>query len=346
MHNGTMASLALDPTLTDEELMDVLARGGQEALGPLYGRYAGLIFHVAAQRLDRAAAEEIVQDVFLSIWRAAATFDSTRGSFRPWVLRLTDWRVLSELRRRKRRPNEGPSDGADPLGHMPDHDAGPEERASQAERGEAVRTALEMLPPKQREALVLAFLDDLTHQQVAHTLDVPLGTAKTRIRDGLHRLRPLLTPVAASLVLAIVAGVGVIRSVLLDRTLDRSEHAVALLTSSDTQTTRVEGVAGAPAGMHGNYRMRPGAAVAVFSVSHATLRTDGATYQAWARIAGRWMSLGTFQPDANAEATLVAAGPELGTPPDAIAVTVEQSGGASTPGDRVVLEWPAPEAGS
>src|SRR5438270_2591151 len=90
--------------LGDEELMGQLAAGRQEALGPLHGRYAPLIFGLAAQTLDRAAAEEIVQEVFLAVWRKAATFDPARGTFRAWVLRIAHLRVINELRRRGRRP--------------------------------------------------------------------------------------------------------------------------------------------------------------------------------------------------------------------------------------------------
>src|SRR5215472_2210732 len=74
--------------LSDEELMLHLAAGEQEALAPLHSRYAPLIFNLAAQSLDRAAAEEIVQDVFLAIWRKAETYDPARGALRPWLLRI------------------------------------------------------------------------------------------------------------------------------------------------------------------------------------------------------------------------------------------------------------------
>ena len=89
-----------DSILSDEELMIQLAAGRQDALGPLHGRYASLIYNVAAQSVGGAAAEEIVQDVFAAVWRKADTFDSSRGTFRVWVLRIAHHRVLNELRRR------------------------------------------------------------------------------------------------------------------------------------------------------------------------------------------------------------------------------------------------------
>src|SRR5437868_12342088 len=98
------------PQRSDEELMRDLASGHQDALGPLYSRYAALVFHLGVQSLDRAAAEELVQEVFLTIWRGAPTFDPSQGAFRPWLLRLTHWKILNELRRRRRRPAAKQSD--------------------------------------------------------------------------------------------------------------------------------------------------------------------------------------------------------------------------------------------
>jgi len=92
-----------DPILSDEELMSQLAAGRQDALGPLHGRYASLVYNVAAQTIGGATAEEIVQDVFVAVWRKAGTFDPSRGTFRAWVLRIAHLRVLNELRRRGRR---------------------------------------------------------------------------------------------------------------------------------------------------------------------------------------------------------------------------------------------------
>src|SRR3954471_8847188 len=174
---------------SDEELMGELAAGRQEALAPLHGRYAALIFNLAAQSLDRPAAEEIVQDVFLAIWRKAETYDPARGALRPWLLRIAHLRIINELRRRGRRPQLLPDPDGLHYTTALDQRPQPEEEAWQEYRRAVVQEAVEHLPPPQQQALRLAFFDDLTHEQVASFLNIPLGTAKTRIRTGMQKLR-------------------------------------------------------------------------------------------------------------------------------------------------------------
>ena len=219
---------------SDEELMSRLAAGRRDAIGPLHGRYASLAFAIAARSLGRAAAEEIVQDVFVAVWRKADTFDPSRGTFRSWVLRITHLRVLNELRRRGRRPQvEADPEGLH-LGNVPAAGPGPEEEAWLDHRREIVRAAVEALPPPQRQALRLAFLEDLTHQQIADFLDLPLGTAKTRIRAGLQRLRAHLAPLlAAGILVAGLLATALIREGMWQATLRRDEAALRLVTSSD-----------------------------------------------------------------------------------------------------------------
>jgi RNA polymerase sigma-70 factor (ECF subfamily) len=181
----------------DEELVRRLAEGRREALEPLHKRYGPLLTTLAARQLDRPAAEEIVQDVFLSVWQHAASFDPRRGSVRPWIVQITRRRIINELRRRRSRPRpEADPDGvlleraADDAPEVADQLVGDERRT-------AIRDALRVLPELQREAVAMAFLDELTHEQVASALHVPLGTTKTRIRSGLLRLRIELMSLAS-----------------------------------------------------------------------------------------------------------------------------------------------------
>jgi RNA polymerase sigma-70 factor (ECF subfamily) len=329
-----------DPVRSDEELMADLASGQQDALGPLYSRYASLVFQIGVQSLDRAAAEELVQEVFLTIWRGAGSFDPNQGAFRPWLLRLTHWKILNELRRRRRRPSTADDD--DPLEHVVDRAPGPEERAWQTEHEHIVKSALAALPPKQRQAIALAFLEDMTHEQVARTLDVPLGTAKTRIRSGLHLLRSHLAPMAASLLGLGLAVVG-FRLVQTQTMLDRDARAIAMVTTSDLVPLRLTPAAsatGVPAGAHANYRGRSGTDLAVLSTELLPPAPTGQTYQAWARHGDAWTSLGTFVPNAEGAAQVIAQDSALVSTPDAVEVTLEPGSGSRAPSGQAVLVWP------
>jgi RNA polymerase sigma-70 factor (ECF subfamily) len=332
---------SFDPARTDEELMVDLASGRQDALGPLYGRYASLVFQIGVQSLDRPAAEELVQEVFLTIWRGADGFDASQGAFRPWLLRLTHWKILNELRRRRRRPTTRSDADDDPLQDVADVEPGPEERAWQTEHEDIVKSALAALPPKQRQAIALAFLEDMTHEQVARTLDVPLGTAKTRIRSGLQILRSHLAPMAASL-LALAFGVVGFRLIQMQAAQDRQARAIALVTTSELTPLRLTPVNTqvAPPGAHANYRGRGGNNVAVLSTELLPPPPSGKTYQAWARHGSTWTSLGTFAPNADSTAQLIAEDSALATAPDAVQITLEPSSGSRSPGAEVVLAWP------
>lgn len=324
----------------DEDLMRDLAGGQQDALGPLYGRYASLVFQIALHSLDRAAAEELVQEVFLTIWRGAASFDPSQGAFRPWLLRLTHWKVLNELRRRRRRPSESTED--EPLQEFVDGAPGPEEHVWQIEHETIVKSALQALPPKQRQAIALAFLEDMTHEQVARTLDVPLGTAKTRIRSGLQIMRAHLAPFAATLLSVALALVG-FRFVQTQVMLEREQRAIALVTTSELTPLRLTPAAsavGIPQGAHANYRGRSGVDVAVLSTELLPSAPAGQTYEAWVRHGATWTSLGTFTVDAQGTAQVVAQNAALVETPDAVQVTLERSAGGSAPSGEVVLAWP------
>jgi len=329
--------------ISDEELMGQLASGRQEALGPLYSRYASRIFHLAAQTLDRASAEEIVQDVFLAIWRKADTFQPERGAFRSWLFQIAHFRILNELRRQNRRPEAEPDPDGLHLTALPDPDPGPEELVGRAEEQAALRAALEGLPPAQRRALDLAFFDDRSHQEVAAELELPLGTAKTRIRGGLQKLRAALIPSVATLVISVL-GLGALlgtryRSEQAARQLD--ERALALLTSSETMTLRMAPAPGVPARAHGDYRSRAGAMLAVVNLSFVPPLPVGQTYQVWARHNGTWTSLGTARPDAQGYARFIVEGRALAVLPEALEVTVEPGAGSGAPTGPVIVAWPA-----
>lgn len=324
---------------SDEELMHELALGRQEALGPLHSRYAALIFNLAAQTLDRAAAEEIVQDVFLAVWKKADTFDPARGTFRPWALRIAHLRIINELRRRGRRPIAAPDPEGLRLMALPDESVPPDEAAWREYRRSAVQDAVAHLPPPQQQALSLAFFDDLTHEQIATFLNLPLGTAKTRIRAGLQKLRVYLTPLLI-VVLTLLAGLLValgIRDQGQQAAVARELRALRLVTSSEVVPMRLNAAPGIPTKTHATYRGLPGVPTAVMTFENFPPAPVGQTYQVWARHNGQWFAIGTMRPDAQGNALLIIERPEIATPPEALQITLEPARGSPAPSGPVVV---------
>jgi RNA polymerase sigma-70 factor (ECF subfamily) len=329
----------------DDDLIRQLVTGQQEALGPLYARYAPLIFNLAAQSLDRVAAEEIVQDVFLTVWRRADTFDAERGTFRSWALQIAHNRIVNELRRRNRRPRTGAQDDTLELESVPDGDPDPAERAWRSFQREVVQAAFDELPAHQRQPLGLAFFEDLTHEQVAAVLNLPLGTTKSRIRAGLQRLRGKLGTVVAVVAIGGLAAALGLRAQQWRSDFARDERALALVTSSDTQSARlvvVPSAVGVPADAHAVYRGQNGASIAVMTFSNLPTPPTGDVYRIWVRHGDTWTALGIVEPDAHGSARLILEGPNLATFPDSLEVTREPSTEGFTPGDAVMIAWPAP----
>jgi RNA polymerase sigma-70 factor (ECF subfamily) len=165
------------------EILRQLAAGDRHALGSLYDRYAGLVNGLALRILrDTSDAEDVVQEVFVQVWRHASRFDPARGTPEAWLCTIARTRALDRLRRRVSRREDG--EAAIPgLSEQP-----------QREEGLAVRKALDGLSEDQRRALELAYYEGLTQSEIARTLGEPLGTIKTRIRTAMLRLRETLAP--------------------------------------------------------------------------------------------------------------------------------------------------------
>lgn len=322
----------------DEALLADLSRddgAAERALGLLYRRFAPVILRMASRGLgDDAAAADVVQDVFVGVWRSAATFDPARGPARAWILRAAANRIANELRRRDRRPGDGALD----VDALAAEDRGPAEEALAAYRRRVLRDALDELPDAQRRALVLAFVDDLTHQQVATALGVPLGTIKTRIRSALGTLRRRLAPAAAALAaLLLVAGVWLART-RSDLALD--EAALSLVTASDAANLRLGPVGPVAPETHARYRGRPGAGIAVITLSSFPPAPDGARNVVWVRHEGRWAALGFVETDAAGNGRATLAVPHDGVLPERIVVTRERGTPGTEPGGTIVAAWP------
>jgi RNA polymerase sigma-70 factor, ECF subfamily len=166
-------------------LLRRLAAGDHAALGEFYDLYAGLANGLALRILrDTSEAEDVVQEVFVQVWRQASRFDPERGTPEAWLCTMARTRALDRLRRRTSR-REDPGDPSSAATESP-----------RTEEALAVRKALEGLTADQRRALELAYYEGLTQSEIATRLGEPLGTIKTRIRTAMIRLREVLGPVA------------------------------------------------------------------------------------------------------------------------------------------------------
>jgi RNA polymerase sigma-70 factor (ECF subfamily) len=173
----------------DEALLALAAREDEGALAALYDRYGRVAYGLALRIVrDPALAEDAVQEAFLTVWRAAASFRSDRAKPSTWILTLVHRRAVDVVRREERRraaPLEG-NEEPDAYGLATD------EEIELTDRRRLVQEALRQLPDDQREALELAYYGGLTQSELAERLSVPLGTIKSRMFTGLRRLRDLL----------------------------------------------------------------------------------------------------------------------------------------------------------
>jgi RNA polymerase sigma factor (sigma-70 family) len=330
----------IEKDVTDEALMRDLASGQQDAIGLLYARYAPTILGMAALALGRPTAEDIVQDVFLAVWKNAPTYDPKLGPVRPWLLQIAHYRIANELRRRSRRPQIQADPDGERLASIPEPGPGQSDEVWNAYRRSALKRALEELPPPQRQALGLAFFEQLSHDEIASALKLPLGTAKSRIRAGLRTLRHRLAPLVAAL-----AGIAILGAVALrlfsGRTeLARDERALTMVTSSDFQALRLTAPGAPESGIHGVYRYRPGSQTAIFTISNFPPAPAGRVYRAWALSGGAWIPLGDARPDASGHARQIAEHPALASRPDRLEVTLEPEIGGTAPSGPILIAWP------
>ncbi len=182
---------ASSPAPTDLELIERIRQGDQAALDLLYGRYSSPVYSLVWKVLQNSEeAEDVALDVFWQVWRQADRYDPARGAPPAWIFTLARSRAIDRLRARSRREDrtisiDDPNVYFDPL----DENATPDQVVSFRQSRDAVRAAMSKLSDAQREAVDLAFLKGMTHVEIAERLGQPLGTVKTRIRQGLIRLR-------------------------------------------------------------------------------------------------------------------------------------------------------------
>jgi RNA polymerase sigma-70 factor (ECF subfamily) len=174
------------PTQDDAALLALVQRGDESAMASLFDRYSKIVYSVALRVLrDPASAEDVLQEVFMQIWRNPNSFVATRGSLGGWLAVVARNRSIDALRRKR------PSEQVDDMALASNYNLGDEaERNSLMEKARGV---IRLLPMEQRKTLEMAFFDGLTHSEIAEMTGDPLGTVKTRIRSALTSLRKAFT---------------------------------------------------------------------------------------------------------------------------------------------------------
>lgn len=174
----------------DEALIERVKSRDEGAFALIYDRYERLAYSLARRILgDDIGAEDVVQEVFLDVWRRAESFDARRGRLRTWLLSMVHHRSIDAVRRRRGLPT--PDSASLAAQAATDVDDVWKAVAASVD-AEAVRGALDSVPEEQRRAIELAYFGGYTHREIADVTGVPLGTVKGRIRIGMEKLRGLL----------------------------------------------------------------------------------------------------------------------------------------------------------
>jgi RNA polymerase sigma-70 factor, ECF subfamily len=170
---------------SDLALVTAVRSGDQDAMAALYHRYSPIVYSVALRVLqDTGAAEDVLQDIFMQLWRNPGAFDASRGNMGAWLAVIARHRAIDRLRRRR------PENDIEDVVISVELDLATE--ADRSRTLDKIRAALRTMPPPQRSALEMAYFEGLTHVEIAEKTGEPLGTIKTRIRTGLFSLRKVL----------------------------------------------------------------------------------------------------------------------------------------------------------
>ncbi len=176
----------MNSPLDEIELMRKIAGQNQQAFHALYQQYGKAIYSLAYRVLQNSTlAEEVTQDTFLKVWRQAAHWDPDKGKLKNWLLTIAQFTAIDRLRQERRQPHLYP----DPIEEAEEtHILGGE---AHWQDGTVLKLLIARLPDEQSRLIDMAFFQGMTHNDIANTTQIPLGTVKTRLRSGLQKLREL-----------------------------------------------------------------------------------------------------------------------------------------------------------
>ena len=178
----------------DLALIAAISEANPQALEALYDRYSAIVYRMALRIVkNQELAEDIVQEVFWRVWRRSGSFERERGRVAQWLFGIAHNLCIDELRPSRSRPLSVYEDVEHPLiQQLHDQRIGVANTVWHGEQRRVIASALQKLPAAQRQAIELAYFSGMSHQEIAVKLDRPLGTIKTRVRLGLHKLKSLL----------------------------------------------------------------------------------------------------------------------------------------------------------
>ncbi|MEX0680486.1 MAG: sigma-70 family RNA polymerase sigma factor [Balneolales bacterium] len=176
-------------------LLTRIAEGDEEALARLYDLYSGILFGLIRTIVKNSeTAEDLLQEIFLLIWKRAASFDPSKGSVYTWLITLTRNKSIDKIRSKSYRMQQQhlSDEQAMPFSILVSNEKSPHESMWLDEKTEIIKNALNKIPAKQRKVIEIAFYEGLSQSKISEMYHIPLGTVKTRMRQGLEKLQVLL----------------------------------------------------------------------------------------------------------------------------------------------------------
>ncbi len=179
----------------DVALLERISKGDEAALAQLYDLYSAILFGLIRTIVNnREIAEDLLQEIFLLIWDHAGSFDASKGSVYTWVITLARNKSIDKIRSKSYRMQQQHVSGeySAPFATLVSNEKSPHEMMWLDEKAEILKNALNNIPAKQREMIEIAYFEGFSQSKIAETYNIPLGTVKTRMRQGLDKLQALL----------------------------------------------------------------------------------------------------------------------------------------------------------